>query len=334
MDSFLIPGILIILWLQSVGGWPIWPARFFSALGVEQFFLLVAPAAFWCLDPGLGIRLGVGLLTSSATNSILKLVLHGSRPYWVDPRVQALSSETTFGAPSGHAQIGVVVWGQAANWIKKRWAWALAIFTMFMIGLSRMYLGVHFPGDVLFGWIIGGLILWIMIKFEKPFLDWFKRLMIGAQILFAFGSSLALIAAGALARLAASNWELPGLWLELSTRVPEAGPINPFSLTSVVTPAASLFGFALGAILLYRYGWLDVSGSIWQRLLRYMIGVAGVVLIWAGLDRIFPDGETLVPYLFRYLRYVLVSLWVTFLAPLVFIRTNLAKPGDIGEVSK
>jgi hypothetical protein len=94
----------------------------------------------------------------------------------------------------------------------------------------------------------------------------------------------------------------------------------------VITPAASLFGFALGAILLYHSGWLDVSGPIWQRLLRYLIGVAGVLLIWAGLDRIFPEGETLIPYVFRYLRYALVGLWVSFWAPSLFIRMKLAKP--------
>ena len=45
-----------------------------------------------------------------------------------------------------------------------------------------------------------------------------------------------------------------------------------------------------------------------------------------GLDMIFPEGDDLVALLIRYLRYALVGLWVAGLAPLVFIKLQLAKP--------
>ena len=65
-----------------------------------------------------------------------------------------------YGFPSGHAQMAVVVWG----WLGyrfKRWAPALAV--IFLIGLSRIYLGVHYPSQVYWGWIIGFVILGIWI---------------------------------------------------------------------------------------------------------------------------------------------------------------------------
>jgi hypothetical protein len=62
--------------------------------------------------------------------------------------------------------------------------------------------------------------------------------------------------------------------------------------------------------------------------LRYVLGVIGVLVIWRGLDVIFPDGENLVALVFRYLRYGLVGLWVSALGPLVFLRLNLAEPAQ------
>ena len=56
-----------------------------------------------------------------------------------------------------------------------------------------------------------------------------------------------------------------------------------------------------------------------------MIGLLGVMLIWGGLGQIFPDGETFIPLLLRYLRYGLVGLWITALAPWLFMRLRLAE---------
>jgi hypothetical protein len=61
---------------------------------------------------------------------------------------------------------------------------------------------------------------------------------------------------------------------------------------------------------------------------RYLLGVVGVVIFWYVLGRLLPRGETLLAYSLRYLRYALVGLWVSGLAPALFIRLGLAGPAD------
>ncbi|HMN61370.1 MAG TPA: phosphatase PAP2 family protein, partial [Anaerolinea sp.] len=113
MDWIQSIEIVIIFWLQSAGAWLRAPANFFTFLGTENFYLLVMPALYWCVDAGLGLRIGLILTVSGSVNAMLKLAFHTPRPYWVDPHVQAWSTEASFGLPSGHAQNAAAIWGLA-----------------------------------------------------------------------------------------------------------------------------------------------------------------------------------------------------------------------------
>jgi hypothetical protein len=87
-----------------------------------------------------------------------------------------------------------------------------------------------------------------------------------------------------------------------------------------------LFGLASGAIWLKSRGGFETNGSIGQLILRYLLGLIGVLVLWFGLGQLFPDGEDLLSLALRYLRYALVGFWVSALAPLIFIRLRLAHP--------
>ena len=325
MDTNLIPWIQINLFLQSLGEGLVGIMEFFSFLGTEEFYLIVAPAILWCFNSDLGLRLGLMLMTSGSINSILKLAFHAPRPYWVDREVVGYAAETSFGVPSGHAQNAVVVWGGIAAWINKTWAWIAALLIIFFISFSRMYLGVHFAFDVLVGWLVGGLLLWAWLKYETRFLARYNQAPVTNQILLALIFSLSLILVGALIRLALINWTIPPLWLELSARANVDEPIAPLALSGLISTAAAFFGLALGGILLHRQGGLDAGGPVLLRLLRYIVGLVGVLVLWFGLGLIFPRGEQILPYLLRYVRYSLIGLWISGLAPLIFIRLNLAR---------
>ena len=299
--------------------------QFFSLLGTAPFYLFIAPALLWCLDAGLGLRIGLGLSVSALLNAILKLAFHSPRPYWVSEGVQAFAFETSFGLPSGHAQNAVVVWGLLAAWIKKTWAWIAAILLMLMIGLSRLYLGVHFLGDVLVGWLVGALILWAFLRLERPVLAWLGRRPVSQQILTALMASLGLLLLGYLARLALGEWQTPETWITLAMRVPEAEPPNPLALSGLVLQAGVFFGLALGGILLKRQGWFNAGGPALQRILRYLVGLVGVLAMYTLLGAVTPDGEGLVALMLRYLRYALIGLWIAYLAPMLFIRLGLAQ---------
>jgi len=326
MESILELGIGFILFLQGLGGWLVAPMTLVTTLGNEEFYLFVAPAVFWCWDAALGLRLGLSLMLSGSINSILKLVFHGPRPYWYDPGIKAHVAETSFGVPSGHSQNSVVFWGVLAAWFGRRWAWIVAALIALLIGLSRMVLGVHFPHDVLLGWLVGALILWAILSWEKPILSWLKTFPLTSQILIAFGASLFLILLSFLVRAVLGSWQMPQTWIANAAQSnPDADPLAPLTLSGLVSNAGAFFGLAFGGIWLRKRGWFNASGHAWQLLVRFLIGLAGVFIIWSGLGEIFPRGESMIPYILRYLRYALVGLWMAGLAPMLFIRLGLAK---------
>ncbi|GIV64750.1 MAG: hypothetical protein KatS3mg046_010 [Bellilinea sp.] len=176
MDPFLLSELDFIQSLQGGLGGLVSLFKGITFLGNEEFYLLIIPLLYWCVDAGLGLRIGVMLIFSNVFNSALKLAFHSPRPYWVDLDVRAFSSETSFGMPSGHAQNAASLWGLAAVKMRKTWFRWLAVLLILLIGLSRMVLGVHFPSDVLVGWGVGGLLLTAYLQLEKPVTRWFNAL--------------------------------------------------------------------------------------------------------------------------------------------------------------
>lgn len=329
MGSLIELGVMIILWIQSLGAWLETPMQLFTFLGNEEFYLFIAPAIYWCLDASLGLRLGLGLMLSGIINSGFKLIFQGPRPYWVDANVKAFSTETSFGVPSGHAQNATVVWGLMAKRINRGWAWAVVLVLIALISFSRMYLGIHFPHDILMGWLIGAFVLWAIIVWERKFLNWFKQFSIAYQVALAFCASIILILIASLVRTGIGDFQIPQSWITTAANAyPGASPITPLALSGVVSNAGVLFGLSVGAIWLYQTGWLDASGDLWKRLLRFLIGVIGVFILWFGLGEVFPRGETFFPYTLRYLRYALVGFWISGLAPWAFIRLKIAKSSE------
>lgn len=299
---------------------------FFSLLGSEPFFLFLAPTIYWCLDPILGIRAGLFLLINAGINSVLKILFHLPRPYWYSVDVKAYSAESSYGLPSGHAQTSVVVWGTIAHYRQRWWVWFLAILTMFFIGLSRIYLGVHFVSDVLFGWLIGIVMLWLLIRLESPFLSWFNDHHWRFQTIFLFITSLGFVALFALITNLVSEDKLPQVWIDTAAlAAPEEDQIDPFSISSIISYAGAFFGMAVGAVWMKRRGWFSTKDPIWQLLLRYLIGLFGVIIFYIGLGALLPSSDDLVSQIFRYLRFGLVGFWITGGAPILFIRMRLAK---------
>jgi membrane-associated phospholipid phosphatase len=326
MQVFFESGIAFIISLQSaMGDWLITPMRFFSYLGNEEFFLLVLPLIYWSVDSTLGLRIGFILVTSNLFNYMGKLFFAGPRPYWLSSHVRALwLTETSFGVPSGHAQLAVSVWGMIAAYCKRTWIWVTSLLIIFLIGFSRIFLGVHFPHDVIFGWLLGAVILWAFVRFWEPVGAWIGKKTLGQQILAAFIVSLLFIAFGFGTWTVRSGYQIPETWISNSllagTELPD--PVDP---NGTFTSAGTFFGLAAGAAWIMSTGGYQASGPVEKRAIRYVIGLIGVLILYMGLGAIFPRGNGLIFYLLRYVRYVLVGWWVAGGAPWVFVRFKLAE---------
>ncbi len=327
LEQLFQQSVELSIWLQSLGDWLTPIMRAFTFLGNEEFFLLIMPVIVWSVDYTFGLRLGMMLLISGGINSTLKLAFHQPRPYWYDARVQNLTSPATdFGVPSGHSQVPLSVFGLIAATLKRGWVTALVVFVVFMIGLSRIYLGVHMYIDVLAGWTIGLLVLWAFLKLEGKVSAWFKSKSFGVKVgtVFLLTILLTLIGAGIVA--ANGQYTLPHDWVVNAHNAHPEEDINPFSLDGLISKTGALFGLAVGAFWLADKGGFNASsGAWWQRMLRFLIGLVGVVILWQGLGSVFPRGAELLPYALRYFRYTLVGLWVTGLAPWLFVRMGLGK---------
>lgn len=325
MNEWLSWGVPIIVWLQGLGEWLQGPMEFFTFLGTEEFYMLVMPIVVWCFDVGLGVRLGLVLLTSDAVNGALKLAFGWPRPYWVSDQVRALSSETSFGLPSGHAQNALALWGRLAAAVRRRWAVALLALLILLISLSRLYLGVHFPSDTLAGWLVGGLLLWTFLRYDEAGRRWLTRLRPGQQVLTALVVSLVFLGAQLAVYQLTAGRPVPAAWAErAAAAAPGAEPIHPRSLEGMVSGSGVFFGFGAGAALLYAWGRFDAKGPAWKRLGRFVLGLLGVLALWMGLRLVFPGGETVLALTLRYVRYAAVGLWVTYLGPRLFVWLRLA----------
>lgn len=323
MITFLQSDLSWIIAFQSLGDWLIAPMKFFSFLGTEEFYILLLPVLYWCIDSAVGLRMGVVMLLSSGLNFIVKIPFHGPRPYWVSLDVKPLWAETSFGIPSGHAQNAVTVWGTLAGSLRRKWAWALAIFLALVIGLSRAFLGAHFIQDVAAGWLLG-VILFVLFSFYwTPVVNWAKQHSLRTQILAAFLTSVGLVIVGALAIAASSDVALPAEWIANAARIDEK-ELTPLSLNGALTSAGTLFGLLVGVAWMAPRGGWQASGLAWKRIVRYLAGLAGVFLLWYGLGALFPRGESLLPYVLRYLRYALLGLWVSAGAPTIFTKLKLS----------
>lgn len=135
-----------------------------TALGarvVVYMVVLVASAFLWQSRHHYSAALlWVAVIGAGLINTVLKISFNRPRPDVFPWRTQHVGLASF---PSGHAMTSIVVYGTLAFLIArlaptrllKRLVWALAIFVILVVGLSRLYLGVHYPSDVLAGFAMG-----------------------------------------------------------------------------------------------------------------------------------------------------------------------------------
>jgi membrane-associated phospholipid phosphatase len=320
MDPIYDLGIQLIQALQSLSPALDGVMKFISFLGTIQFYIILIPLIYWLVDSSLGIRVLVVLISTDFFGVALKQLLHQPRPYWVGD-VKALAEETSYGIPSTHSSDSMAVWGYLLYHLKKSWLWVVSILLILLIGFSRMYLGVHFPQDVLGGWLLGLVVLVVFVAAETRVASWFNKFSASAQIGLGFGVSLLMILVGWLILLLISSSPDPAEWAEYSTEAR--------SILHYITLGGFFFGALAGYVLMRQYARFTTKGSWWQLLIRYGVGLAGVLLIYFGLDVVFgmvAADETALGMLLRYIRYSAVSLWGIFGAPWVFLKLKLAEP--------
>lgn len=294
MDAIWQWGIDLIHTIQLVHG-PTLDGVFktITFLGDEEFFLILLPLVFWCVDYAVGARLAFAFLLSTYLNTQVKSLFAHPRPFDLDPTVK-LHDASGYGLPSGHSQSAVVVWGSIAAGFRKTWLWVAAILLMVLIGFSRIYLGVHFPTDVFGGWALGTIFLAVYLALQPRVEAWLKDAGLAMQLALAVVVPLVLLL---------------------------------FPAADVISSMAVLMGMGVGMALLRQVSPFSAAGPLWQRVVRFLVGAVGLLALYFGLKLLFPgEGEALYSAL-RFVRYALVGLWAGLGAPWLFLKLRLASGG-------
>jgi len=306
MEAILRWGLDFIRLLQSGANPPLTVCmRIITELGSPVVYIILLPIIYWCIDEKKCLHLGIMILISVWLNIVLKFVFDQPRPFFeaYDPSV-GIIHERMGGFPSGHAQNSLVMWMIIASWGKQKRFYGIAALFCLLIGFSRVYLGVHFPTDILGGWLIGAKLLAVYFLVNKRV----------EALLAAHSPRVGLIACAALAFvmiLYRPSVEL----LILSAAVLGLGTGYYLCKFHIGFTASALSG-KVGLAGVFKYVTLVV---------RFLLGITVVVLLFVLTEKIMVRLNSSGNYqLFTFLRFALLALWISAGAPWLFRFLRLA----------
>jgi undecaprenyl-diphosphatase len=138
--------------------------KFFTFIGSTKVVVFLALCSIFFLYKVLHHRLELILFVvilggNGILNYILKVSFHKPRP-----SLHRLIQETGYSFPSGHsmsafalyATLAFLLWKHIPTWTGRSWTISLCIIMILMIGISRIYLGVHYPSDVIGAYFASG----------------------------------------------------------------------------------------------------------------------------------------------------------------------------------
>ena len=302
--------VQLMLWLQAhLGDFGMKLVSLFSAFGEEMLLILVMGFCYWCWNKELGVFIGTNFCVSSVWNTMIKNVALRRRPYMdtpvrcmrpVDPSepIDNIAAQG-FSFPSGHSTGAVATYGSIGAFVKKNWAWAIAIVIPLLVGVSRFCVGVHYPTDVLCGWLLGVLSILIVSVIGRRFKHkWAFYLLIVATA-------------------------LPGFFY--------------CRTDDYYTSFGMMIGFFAGNLFEERYVNFKSTRVWWKIILRLIGGVAIYFLLNEVLklpfDKAFLKSGTFAAYLVRTVRYAIVLFVDIAIYPMLFDRIGAKKPEPVEDAA-
>ena len=171
--------VSLILWLQAhMGAFGTSLASFLSAFGEELACVAVIGFLYWCYDKRFGRFVGLNVLVGLVLNPMIKNVFVRRRPYFDTPEIQCLKpvdksadiyniAAQEYSFPSGHSTNAVAVYGSVASYKKNRTLAVIGVVLPLLVGVSRFCLGVHYPTDVLCGWLLGLAVIFAVPRLQR-----------------------------------------------------------------------------------------------------------------------------------------------------------------------
>ena len=193
--------VSLILWLQAhMGSFGTTLASLLSEFGEELVCVVVIGFLFWCYDKRFGRYVGLNILVGLVLNPMIKNIVVRRRPYFDTPEIKCLKpvnkkadlyniAAQEYSFPSGHSTNAVAVYGSIADYKKGNKTLAvIGVVLPLLVGVSRFCLGVHYPTDVICGWLLGLVIIvavpWLQNKINNDRVFYIVLLLIGVPGFF------------------------------------------------------------------------------------------------------------------------------------------------------
>lgn len=212
--------------------------------------VLVITILYWCIDKRKIVRIGWIVLTSSVVNGMIKNLIKAARPFEkgiVSPiRVE---TATSYSFPSGHTQTATSFWTSAMMLFKNKTTYIIGCSMIGLVALSRLYLGVHWPVDVIGGIIIGLIVVVVADKLYDEIKGFTRWHVIGVGIL---------------------------TFIFLIVPIEE----------DLVKAVGALWGFVVGCYIEQHYIHFHTEGTLKKQLFKIGLGLGGAVIIYLAFNLI------------------------------------------------
>lgn len=163
--------------------------RFMNYFDRSEFYILLFPLIWYGFSRTWGIRLFFWLMLNSICNFYFKSLFDQPRPFDLDPSLGLLAVKHN-GFPSGAAQSSLFLTAAFIKTWKSSKAWIIGIAYLGLICFSRVYLGVHFPSDILGGLSLGAGVFILFLKVSPQVEKWIARKSAVVQFLLLAATAL------------------------------------------------------------------------------------------------------------------------------------------------
>lgn len=262
-----------------------------TILGEETLMILIVVTLWFAINKRLAQKMLFLTAGSLCVNGIIKNFVKRPRPFTKGISCVREDTATGYAFPSGHTQ-GFSTWSTtfAIN-LKKLWLYILVGILIVLVGFSRIYLGAHYPSDVIVGIILGvgfailGSMLFDKIKDTKKLYLITTLIFVPFFIFFLFEPEL----------LFADSYKTFGM----------------------------IGGLTLVSFLEEKVEALSYNVTWWKKLLRIIIGLAVAFILKEGIKALNIFNIIQISLIFDALRYFIVVFAVGFVCPMMFKKINL-----------
>lgn len=300
----------ILMYLQSIRNELLTGIfTFFTICTEVPVITVLTGGIYWCINKKAGQRTLFALCGSLNINAGVKNYVKMPRPIGTDG-LQSLRIETATGYsfPSGHTQTATTFWTSMMYLFRKSWIYIIGILMIIGAGISRLYLGVHWPMDVIVAWGFGIILSIIFIKLFD-YIDDSKNYYILVVFMLIFGVCTYFIGGEDL-------YKMFGLYTGFALGYMVEDTFINFS-TENETRRKNIFAKKTSK-----------NEGLGKKILRFVVGIISLLAVYLLLnyvqDTLIVNKSEEIINIIKYLKYTIVVFWGVAGAPALFKLFKLA----------